>query len=117
MATSRPSRVSRARYTSPMPPAPAGERISYGPSLLPVAKGIDFERLYPGCRRRIDSPATGIESRPVAVHCFCSVSAGFFAAGWRKLRSTMSLGSVDTGPSRHSQRIISGRIMPPNFCP
>ena len=28
IATSRPSRVSRARYTSPMPPAPSGERIS-----------------------------------------------------------------------------------------
>ena len=27
-ATSRPSRVSRALYTSPMPPAPIGERIS-----------------------------------------------------------------------------------------
>ena len=27
-ATSRPSRVSRARYTSPIPPAPIGARIS-----------------------------------------------------------------------------------------
>ena len=34
MATSRPSLVSRARYTSPMPPAPSGARISYGPSLV-----------------------------------------------------------------------------------
>src|SRR5438874_1343010 len=32
MATMRSSRVSRARYTSPMPPAPIGEMISYGPS-------------------------------------------------------------------------------------
>src|SRR6476659_2246863 len=30
-ATSRPRRESRARYTSPIPPAPSGERISYGP--------------------------------------------------------------------------------------
>src|SRR5689334_21866426 len=36
-ATSRPSRVSRARYTSPMPPAPIGATISYGPSFVPVA--------------------------------------------------------------------------------
>jgi len=28
IATSRPSRVSRARYTSPMPPAPSGDWIS-----------------------------------------------------------------------------------------
>jgi len=27
-ATSRPRRVSRARYTSPIPPAPSGDRIS-----------------------------------------------------------------------------------------
>ena len=39
------------------------------------------------------------------------------AAGWRNARSTMSLGSVDTGPSRHNHRIISGTIAPPNFCP
>src|SRR5215475_14401897 len=37
-ATSRPSLRSRARYTSPMPPAPSGERISYGPSLVPADK-------------------------------------------------------------------------------
>ena len=35
MATSRPSALSRARYTSPMPPAPSADRISYDPSLSP----------------------------------------------------------------------------------
>ena len=35
MATSRPSRASRARNTSPMPPAPIGATISYGPSRAP----------------------------------------------------------------------------------
>src|SRR6266478_7716766 len=35
IATLRPRRVSRARYTSPIPPAPSGETISYGPSLAP----------------------------------------------------------------------------------
>jgi hypothetical protein len=37
------------------------------------------------------------------------------AAGERNPRSTVSFGSVETGPSRHSQRIISGMIAPPNF--
>jgi len=31
-STMRSSRVSLARYTSPMPPAPRGEITSYGPS-------------------------------------------------------------------------------------
>src|SRR5260370_8833457 len=35
IATSRSSLVSRARYTSLMPPARRGARISYGPSLVP----------------------------------------------------------------------------------
>src|SRR5215510_1297724 len=35
IATSRPSRGSRARYTSPIPPAPMGATISYGPSRVP----------------------------------------------------------------------------------
>src|SRR5262249_29455002 len=35
-ATVRSSRVSRALYTSPIPPAPIAERISYGPSLDPA---------------------------------------------------------------------------------
>src|ERR1017187_5810503 len=36
-ATSLPSFVSFARYTSPMPPAPSGARISYGPRRAPAA--------------------------------------------------------------------------------
>src|SRR5215471_18690160 len=39
-ATSRFSFVSRARYTSPMPPAPIGARISYGPRLVPEVRAI-----------------------------------------------------------------------------
>ena len=34
-ATSRPSRVSRARYTSPMPPTPIWAWTSYGPRRVP----------------------------------------------------------------------------------
>lgn len=39
-ATSRPSLVSRARDTSPIPPAPSGAKISYGPNLVPGASGM-----------------------------------------------------------------------------
>src|SRR5262245_24432439 len=39
-AMSRPSFVSRARYTSPMPPAPRGSRISYEPSRVPGDRPI-----------------------------------------------------------------------------
>jgi hypothetical protein len=38
MATSRPTPVSRARETSPIPPAPMAERISYGPKRTPGRK-------------------------------------------------------------------------------
>jgi hypothetical protein len=44
-ATSRPSRESRARYTSPIPPAPREERISYGSSFVPGVSVIR-ERHY-----------------------------------------------------------------------
>src|SRR5436190_4840488 len=37
IATSRPSRGSLALQTSPIPPDPSGERISYGPRRLPGA--------------------------------------------------------------------------------
>jgi len=39
-ATSRPSLASRARYTSPIPPAPSGATISYGPSFVPAVRAI-----------------------------------------------------------------------------
>src|ERR1700726_1205872 len=45
MATSRPTRGSRARYTSPMPPAPSRPRTSYGPSFVPFARGISGQIL------------------------------------------------------------------------
>src|SRR6185437_13011016 len=40
IATSRPSLGSRARNTSPMPPAPSSATISYSPSRLPGASGM-----------------------------------------------------------------------------
>src|ERR1035438_2747226 len=44
-ATMRFSLVSRAFHTSPIPPAPMGERISYGPSLSPTERGILMSQL------------------------------------------------------------------------
>src|SRR6202167_3541165 len=40
MATVRSRRVSRARYTSPMPPAPRSDSIWYGPSFVPEVRAI-----------------------------------------------------------------------------
>jgi len=40
IATSRPSRESLARYTSPIPPAPSSPATSWGPSFVPGARGI-----------------------------------------------------------------------------
>jgi hypothetical protein len=45
IATSRFSRESWARYTSPMPPAPMGAAISYGPSLSPAESGMCLPEL------------------------------------------------------------------------
>src|SRR5579864_1424350 len=46
MATLRSSRVSRARYTSPIPPAPSGAPISYGPSFVPEESPMVALGLY-----------------------------------------------------------------------
>ena len=54
MATVRSKRVSRARYTSPMPPTPTTEVISYGPSLLPVAKDTVAEIIAPDFLNLLD---------------------------------------------------------------
>ena len=45
MATSRSSRVSRARYTSPIPPAPRAERISNGPRRVPEVRATGALRI------------------------------------------------------------------------
>ena len=48
MATSRPRRVSRARYTSPMPPAPMRAMTSYGPSRVPACRGMCWRIIRAG---------------------------------------------------------------------
>jgi hypothetical protein len=57
IATSRSRRVSRARYTSPMPPAPSGETISYGPSLVPTSAPCVARHHSP----RVKEPITWIQ--------------------------------------------------------
>src|SRR5262245_26979936 len=48
IATSRPSLVSRARYTSPMPPEPMSETISYAPMRVPRSMAIASGQQSPG---------------------------------------------------------------------
>src|ERR1700746_1479605 len=61
--TVRAHRLSLARYTSPIPPAPSGPTISYGPSFVPEMRGIigrDYTAANP-CRRnsgRVREPIT-----------------------------------------------------------
>src|SRR6266852_8690295 len=61
IATSRFSRGSLARYTSPMPPLPTRARISYGPSLSPIESGILDSAQFNRSRSRLllDDGASG----------------------------------------------------------
>src|SRR5215813_10677210 len=64
IATSRPSRVSRALYTSPMPPAPIGTTISYGPRRSRATRGIVLETFYRGdCQLEGTEHVTGMGVR------------------------------------------------------
>src|SRR3954470_16469540 len=54
IATVRSRRVSRALQTSPIPPAPRGETISYGPRRVPDFTDIRIGKVYgavPGAPR------------------------------------------------------------------
>ena len=46
IATSRPRRVSRARYTSPIPPAPMRAAITYEPRRVPSVSGMEGAASY-----------------------------------------------------------------------
>ena len=59
-ATSRPSRVSRARYTSPIPPAPTRSRISYGPNRTSADRDMAELRGF----RQNDAPPPGRFNEP-----------------------------------------------------
>lgn len=51
MATVRSRRVSLDRYTSPIPPAPNGATISYGPSRVPAESAMDLYYYDAGLNR------------------------------------------------------------------
>ncbi len=55
IATVRSSRVSRARYTSPIPPAPSAPTISYGPRRVPGER--DTQAAF---RLPLDNDRTGL---------------------------------------------------------
>src|SRR5262249_40524832 len=71
IATSRARRVSRARQTSPIPPAPSGPSVSYGPSRTPVARlkrnpserDLDRGAEEPRVLARLDLAVVGIVRR------------------------------------------------------
>src|SRR5262245_18033627 len=86
-ATSRCSLVSRARYTSPIPPAPMGARISYEPRRVPAGKAMRGEDapIVAGCARcrrggrsstgaRRAVPLPGIQVLDVPGHPFHGVA-------------------------------------------
>src|SRR5262245_24565308 len=60
IATSRFRRSSRARYTSPIPPAPMCETVSYGPNRVPAAiiPAASFRRA-PAPRLQVVEPVQG----------------------------------------------------------
>src|SRR5882762_4154399 len=62
MATVRSSLVSRARYTSPIPPAPSGDSISYGPSLLPEVRAMRTRNYSPRSTLHVDVVILGVLS-------------------------------------------------------
>jgi hypothetical protein len=66
MATLRFRRVSRARYTSPMPGASAGGTISYRPSFVPEATVIGARNYSPVRRAAVD--ATTLATKRPTVH-------------------------------------------------
>src|SRR5512136_1007853 len=83
-ATSRPSRVSRARYTSPIPPAPTGARIRKWPSVVPI-----IVVLISGLRRLTAGEAGLGLIEPV--HDKVDVSHGRRGRRWNELPSVEML--------------------------
>src|SRR5580765_1379811 len=65
-ATVRSSRVSRARYTSPIPPAPIAERISYGPNRMPAESVISAPEILRASRRSRRDRAWNLPSASLA---------------------------------------------------
>src|SRR5271154_6265736 len=70
---SRPSFVSVARYTSPIPPAPNGDWISYGPSFVPGVRAIGARNYSPCSTLHADATILDVWSAtlPLSVKEVC----------------------------------------------
>ncbi len=104
--------ATRRRSSSPMPPAPIGETISYGPSLSPAESGISGNQLILSGAAGGLLPDLGI---PEAEELVCAFFSRFLkrkrsqtarrkprrkpSAAMPVNKSTPAAGSGDTGPS------------------
>src|SRR6266568_1735516 len=97
-ATSRPKAASRARYTSPIPPAPTGAMISKDPSFEPEVKAI--------CEGHYSSQ----EKKGEPLTCFRALGK---AVGLVSRPSTLRVGSrVNITPSKVSSRVRVPVLLP-----
>src|SRR5580700_5834102 len=88
IATSRLSRASRARYTSPMPPAPTGDTISYGPSFVPGVRAIRARNYRLVQHAALDARILGSANRKLSGKGLLGIVAGT-ATARRILASTV----------------------------
>src|SRR5271154_95568 len=99
MATSRFNRVSRARYTSPMPPAPSGDWISYGPSLVPTVRVI--------CARNYSLPRKGQRAQEARFRE--RTAARFESFGGKKRESSGYKAPTQQNPRCGGRLLASGQ--------
>src|SRR5215468_1481671 len=83
MATVRSNRVSLARYTSPIPPAPSGTPISYGPSLVPGAMGMSGAIITPEKLSGSSARSEGEGVRPYQTRSRRFSYQPFYGAAWK----------------------------------
>ena len=116
IATSRPRRGSRARYTAPMPPAPRSSATSYGPRRVPVETVMDLSppssasRCHSPCRHvlpagegaELDLPAARRSGSRTARRFVSDFS---FASSW-SWGSVCSGGLVEIGHRPEPQRVV-----------
>jgi hypothetical protein len=113
-ATVRSRRVSKARYTSPIPPAPSGPTISYGPSFVPggsvmSARIIALEQPREVSSNRLTPPRSpllgslmGADTGRITSH-----SSGRFVTGSQSCRSRKRVSIV----SRELLHAFAGKLV------
>src|SRR6516162_8007792 len=98
MATVRSSRVSRARYTSPIPPAPSGARISWGPSRVAGASAMIGCDYTPG------------EIHPCSILRCCGQERAAWHFYWRTTRQLPNCDQL--GSDLHRGELLEGMERP-----